>query len=78
MSCSAKHPFDGTLRQLRAWAHRHGGYVSIIHRNPRGVIELVQGGVRTVYHHDKYGKRDGRYSWSSTYPVDFLVRAVNG
>ena len=67
-------PFSGTLRFFRAWAKKHGGTVTIVHRNPRGVISVVQGGARHVYHFDKYGNRDGKYSKGSQMPVDWLAQ----
>lgn len=67
-------PVSGTLRFWRAWAREHGGTVKVVHRNPRGVIEIVQGGARHIYHFDKYGRRDGKYSWGSSLPVDFLAQ----
>lgn len=69
-------PFDGTLRQYRAWCRKHGGTLKIAHRNPRGVISISQGGFNHVYKFDKYGKGDGKYSWSSSFVEDFMARAT--
>ena len=70
-------PFDGTLEFYRAWAKKHGGTVKVVHKNPNGVISITQGGYNHVYRHDKYGKGDDKYSWSSTMMVGFLAACAN-
>lgn len=70
-------PVTGSLRFWRAWCREYGGKLKIVHKNPRGVISIVQGGIRHVYHHDKYGKGDDKYSWGSSFPVDFLAQLAN-
>lgn len=70
-------PFDGSLAFLRAWCREHGGTLKIVHKNPRGVIEILQGGMSHIYHHDKYGKHDRKYSWGSSIPVDFMAQCMN-
>ena len=70
-------PFDGTLEFYRAWAKKHGGTVKVVHKNPNGVISITQGGFNHVYRHDKYGKGDGKYSWSSTMKIGFMAECVS-
>lgn len=77
MTARVDPPFDGTLRFYRAWCREHDGVLEVVHKNPRGVISITQGGYKHVYHHDKYGKGDGKYSWSSTMMVGFLTACVN-
>lgn len=77
MADRAHPPVTGSLPFWRAWCREHGGVLKVVHRNPRGVIEITQGQMRHVYHFDKYGKGDGKYSWGSSFPVDFLARMTN-
>lgn len=77
MSEAVHPPITGSLRFWRAWCREYGGIVKIVHRNPRGVIEVIQGGIRHIYHFDKYGKNDGKYSWGSSMPIDFMSQCLN-
>lgn len=72
----ANPPFSGSFEFYHAWCKEHRGTLRVAHKNPRGVIVITQGGQRTVFHHDKYGKGEDKYFWGSTMPVDFFAQCA--
>ncbi len=66
-------PYSGSLAFYCAWAKEHGGTVAKTKGYP--TITITAYGIRHVHIYNKW-KRDRKYSWSSSMPIDFMARCV--
>lgn len=73
MTDTPRPPYSATLEFLKAWTKEHGGKLAKTRGYP--TISIVAFDLRHVYILNKW-KKDGKYSWSSTMPVNFMAECV--
>jgi hypothetical protein len=79
-------PTPATFWKLRKWAEKNGAEIRFLPRKKgfSPALEIFHDGdgpnagtrFRTVMFYGKYASHPRRWGWGSTFPVDFMARAV--